>query len=68
MAWILKSPAFADGSRIPVKYTGEGDDRSPPLEWTDPPEGTKAFALICDDPDAPHGTWDHWLVWNLPVL
>jgi len=66
MAWTLKSPAFADGSRIPVKHTGEGDDRSPPLEWTDPPEGTKAFALICDDPDAPRGTWDHWLLWNLP--
>ncbi|MCX5649632.1 MAG: YbhB/YbcL family Raf kinase inhibitor-like protein [Planctomycetota bacterium] len=63
----LTSPAFANGARIPVRHTGEGDDRSPPLEWTDPPEGTKSFALICDDPDAPRGTWDHWLVWNLPA-
>ena len=63
----LTSPAFANGARIPVRHTGEGEDRSPPLEWTDPPEGTKAFALICDDPDAPRGTWDHWILWNIPA-
>ncbi len=67
MAMTLKSPAFADGQRIPEKYTGEGQDLSPPLEWSDPPEGTKTLALLCDDPDAPRGTWDHWLLWNVPA-
>jgi len=67
MAMTLKSPAFADGERIPEKYTGEGQDLSPPLEWSDPPEGTKTLALLCDDPDAPRGTWDHWVLWNVPA-
>ncbi|HUS44823.1 MAG TPA: YbhB/YbcL family Raf kinase inhibitor-like protein [Phycisphaerae bacterium] len=65
MTFELTSPVFGAGERIPKKYTGEGEDTSPPLEWTDPPEGTLAFALVCDDPDAPVGTWDHWLIWNL---
>jgi hypothetical protein len=65
MAFALTSPAFKPDDRIPTKYTGEGADVSPPLEWSDPPEGAKSFALICDDPDAPMGTWDHWLLWNL---
>jgi len=65
MAFALTSPAFKPDDRIPAKYTGEGADVSPPLEWSDPPEGAKSFALICDDPDAPMGTWDHWLLWNL---
>jgi Raf kinase inhibitor-like YbhB/YbcL family protein len=51
---------------MPKKYTGEGKDVSPPLEWSDPPAGTQTLALICDDPDAPRGTWDHWVLWNLP--
>ena len=67
MAWVLKSAAFQDGGRIPVPYTGEGKDLSPPLEWSGPPEGTQSFALICEDPDAPRGTWDHWVLWNLPA-
>ena len=67
MAMTLKSPAFADGERIPEKYTGDGQDLSPPLEWSGTPEGTKTLALICDDPDAPRGTWDHWVLWNLPA-
>jgi hypothetical protein len=66
MAMTLTSPAFRDGERVPKRYTGEGQDLSPPLEWSDPPEGAKALAVICDDPDAPRGTWDHWLLWNLP--
>ncbi|MFO8011993.1 MAG: YbhB/YbcL family Raf kinase inhibitor-like protein [Phycisphaerae bacterium] len=66
MAFTLTSSAFENGGRIPQHYTGEGDDQSPPLAWTDPPEGTQAFALVCDDPDAPVGTWDHWLIWNIP--
>ena len=65
-AMRLTSPAFRDGERMPAKYTGDGEDLSPPLEWTDPPEGTRTLALICDDLDAPRGTWNHWLLWNLP--
>ena len=65
-AMHLTSPAFRDGQRLPVKYTGDGENLSPPVEWSDPPEGTKSFALVCDDLDAPRGTWNHWLLWNLP--
>jgi Raf kinase inhibitor-like YbhB/YbcL family protein len=66
MAFELTSSAFAQGETIPVKYTCDGDDLSPPLEWHDPPEGTQSFALVNDDPDAPVGTWDHWILFNLP--
>ncbi len=62
----LLSPAFADGQPIPVVYTGEGKDFSPPLDWTEPPAGTKSFALICDDPDAAMGAWVHWVIFNIP--
>jgi Raf kinase inhibitor-like YbhB/YbcL family protein len=62
---VLSSTAFADGEVIPVKYTCDGEDLSPPLTWESVPEGTRAFALICDDPDAPVGTWDHWVLFNL---
>ena len=62
----LKSSAFEDGQRIPERYTCKGEDISPPLSWEAPPKGTKAFALIVDDPDAPGGTFTHWIVWNLP--
>ena len=67
MDFTLMSTAFKNDDRIPKKYSGEGDDVSPPLEWSEPPVATKAFALICDDPDAPVGTWDHWLIWNIPA-
>jgi len=67
MTFPLTSPAFGHNQRIPVKHTGEGADTSPPLEWGDPPAGAAAFALVCDDPDAPAGTWDHWLIWNIPA-
>jgi Raf kinase inhibitor-like YbhB/YbcL family protein len=63
----LTSTAFAPGDTIPKKHTGDGADTSPPLTWTDPPAGTKSFAVICDDPDAPRGTWVHWVVFNLPA-
>jgi Raf kinase inhibitor-like YbhB/YbcL family protein len=66
MTFSLASTAFGNNDRIPVAYTGEGRDASPPLEWGEPPAGTKTFALVCDDPDAPAGTWDHWVLWNLP--
>jgi Raf kinase inhibitor-like YbhB/YbcL family protein len=62
----LKSPAFGEGSMIPKKYTCDGQDISPPLKWTSVIDGTKTLALICDDPDAPGGTWVHWVIFNLP--
>jgi len=62
----LTSAAFADGQPIPVKYTGDALDISPPLAWTNAPAGTKSFALITDDPDAPAGTWTHWVIYDLP--
>jgi len=62
----LSSSAFEKGANIPTKYTGDGKDVSPPVRWSDPPQGTKSFALICDDPDAPGGTWVHWVLFNLP--
>jgi len=67
MAFTITSPAFADGALIPKAYTGDGADRSPALHWSDPPANTKCFALICDDPDAPRGTWVHWVLFNLPT-
>lgn len=63
----ITSPAFQDGGRIPEKYTCDGDDVSPPLEWSPIPEEAVTLALICDDPDAPMGTWVHWVVYNLPA-
>lgn len=65
MAFELRSPAFADRQRIPEKYTADGEDLSPPLEWSDPPKGTRSFALIVEDPDAPTGTFRHWGVYNI---
>jgi Raf kinase inhibitor-like YbhB/YbcL family protein len=62
----LTSAAFASGRPIPVKYTCQGDDVSPPLAWDGAPPTTKSFALICDDPDAPGGTWVHWVMYNQP--
>jgi len=61
----LTSPAFAAGAAIPTKYTCDGADVSPPLAWSGAPAGTQAFALIVDDPDAPAGTWVHWVLFNL---
>lgn len=59
------SSAFSDGAMIPQKYTCDDNDISPPLKWSLAPDGTKTFALICDDPDAPVGTWVHWVLFNL---
>jgi Raf kinase inhibitor-like YbhB/YbcL family protein len=63
----ITSPAFREGEMIPRKYTCDARDVSPPLGWTGLPGGTKTLALICDDPDAPAGTWVHWVAYNLPV-
>ncbi len=62
----LTSPAFAQGSPIPVRHTCDGANLSPPLQWGPPPPGTQSLALICDDPDAPRGIWAHWVLYNLP--
>jgi Raf kinase inhibitor-like YbhB/YbcL family protein len=67
MGFILSSTAFAEGDPIPQIYSCDGEDISPPMQWTDPPEGTLSFALIADDPDAPAGTWVHWVLYNLPA-
>lgn len=67
MALELVSSAFGPGEPIPVKYSCDGSDISPPLQWNTPPEGTRSFALIADDPDAPVGTWVHWVFYDLPA-
>ena len=66
MSIELTSPAFRHGTTIPKQFTGDGEDQSPPLRWSEPPSGTRSVALICDDPDAPRGTWVHWVLFNLP--
>ena len=63
----LSSSAFASGEKIPPRYTCSGADVSPPLAWDAPPAGTRSFALIADDPDAPAGTWVHWVLFDLPA-
>lgn len=66
MAITFSSSAFGYGQPIPAVYTCKGRDISPPLEWSDLPAGTKSLALIMDDPDAPMGTWVHWVIYNIP--
>ena len=63
----LSSTAFFDGAAIPRRYTCDGEDLSPPLEWSDPPGETRSFVLLCDDPDAPGGTWHHWAAYDIPA-
>ena len=65
MAFQLKSPAFKEGEMMPRKYTCQGEDISPPLEWSDIPEGTKSLALIMDDPDAPIIKFVHWVLYGI---
>jgi Raf kinase inhibitor-like YbhB/YbcL family protein len=67
MAFVVSSPSFESGVEIPKKFTCEGADVSPELELKSPPEGTLSFALIADDPDAPAGTWTHWVLYDLPA-
>jgi Raf kinase inhibitor-like YbhB/YbcL family protein len=66
MSLTISSPSFSNGGDIAKKFTCDGTDVSPQLSWTDPPAGTKTFALLADDPDAPMGNWNHWTMWNLP--
>ena len=67
MSFELKTTAFKAGDFIPAKFTGDGPDVSPELSWSDPPAGTQSFSLIMDDPDAPVGTWVHWVLYDLPA-
>jgi Raf kinase inhibitor-like YbhB/YbcL family protein len=67
MTFQLTSSAFGDGEPIPVRYSADGENLSPPLQWSDPPEGTRTFSLIVEDPDAPMTTWVHWVLFNLPA-
>jgi Raf kinase inhibitor-like YbhB/YbcL family protein len=62
----LTSTAFKEGEFIPKKYTCDGENVSPPLEWSGIPSETKSIALVCDDPDAPMGIWVHWVIFNIP--
>jgi len=63
---IVSSSAFEDGGQIPVRYTCDGENINPPIEFENFPEGTKGLVLILDDPDAPSGSFTHWLVWDIP--
>jgi Raf kinase inhibitor-like YbhB/YbcL family protein len=63
----LSSPAFADNQRIPDRFTRDGGNVSPPLKWNDAPLSTRSFALIVEDPDAPQGTFHHWVAYNVPA-
>jgi Raf kinase inhibitor-like YbhB/YbcL family protein len=67
MAFTVTSPAFADGQPVPREFTCDGNDAPPPITIADPPAGTKSFALIMDDPDAPKGIFTHWLAYDIPV-
>jgi Raf kinase inhibitor-like YbhB/YbcL family protein len=67
MSFALTTTSFAKGGEIPKQYTCDGADVSPALNWNDAPAGTQSFALITDDPDAPVGTWTHWIIWNIPA-
>ena len=66
MELSISSQAFREGEAIPAKYTCQGQDISPPLSWGEAPSGTRSFALILDDPDAPGGVFTHWVLFNLP--
>lgn len=65
MAFVLSSPAFRDGQAIPLRHTCEGEDLSPPLEWSGAPPGSQSFVLIIEDPDAPSGIFRHWGLFNV---
>jgi Raf kinase inhibitor-like YbhB/YbcL family protein len=66
MPFVISSPAFTDGSEIPRRHTCDGENRSPLLTWRDAPTGTRSFVLIVDDPDAPSGTFTHWVLLDIP--
>jgi len=67
MAFSISSKSFSNGGAIAKKFTCDGADVSPELSWSEPPAGTKSLALLADDPDAPVGNWNHWVLFNLPA-
>jgi len=67
MSFSIKSPDFEDNGYIPRKFSCDGDDISPELKWTNPPIGTKSYAMIVEDPDAPIGTFVHWIIYDIPA-
>jgi Raf kinase inhibitor-like YbhB/YbcL family protein len=67
MPFALHTTAFSPGGEIPRKYTCSGENVSPPLDWSGAPPQARCLALIVDDPDAPAGTWTHWILWNIPA-
>ncbi|MBW7851638.1 MAG: YbhB/YbcL family Raf kinase inhibitor-like protein [Rhodospirillales bacterium] len=67
MPFLITSAAFAPNKEIPRHYTCDGMDVSPPLNWSGAPRGTRSFALVCSDPDAPSGTFQHWAAWDIPA-
>jgi Raf kinase inhibitor-like YbhB/YbcL family protein len=67
MPFTLSSSEFIHESAVPARFSCDGENISPPLQWSDPPQGTESFALISDDPDAPGGMWVHWLLYNIPA-
>lgn len=67
MAFTVTSPAFAEGQPVPEQFTCDGTDAPPPLAVVEPPKGTRSFAVIMDDPDAPKGTFTHWLAYDIPA-
>ncbi len=67
MKFALSSEAFKNGGTIPTKYTCDGQGISPPLKWSSPPNGSKSFAIVVEDPDAPKGTFHHWGIWAIPA-
>jgi Raf kinase inhibitor-like YbhB/YbcL family protein len=68
MVFTLTSPAFVDGNAIPVQFTCDGLDAPPPLLVSDPPEGTRSYAVLMDDPDAPNGLFTHWMAYDVPAV
>jgi len=63
----LRSAGFFDGATVPRRFTCDGEDLSPPLEWSGAPAGTRSLVLLCNDPDAPSGTWHHWAAYDIPA-
>jgi hypothetical protein len=67
MAFKTWSTAFDDGGEIPARHSKEGENVAPAIEWSGPPSGTRSFAVLCEDPDAPSGVFTHWLIWDIPA-